>query len=286
VHRSGFKSLKSFFGQSSFVSAIGSVPSALLAAGVLAIWGASPAVGQIYDYETDQVIPGTQGITLGPGVDLSNWNSAGHELEYANLGSYEVSIDLSGASFANSDLTAAFLHGANLTNVDFTNANLSSASLGSTNVSGANFAGATVTSTDLESSGLTLGQLYSTASFQAGNLQGVGLGGLDLTGGNFANLNLGAASFGGATLTNASFANANLANAGLEGAVLTNANFTGAAVTGADFGQSSLTSLSANQLYSTASALSRNGFRVNRRGFALIWKSDNALAMRVAILVP
>jgi hypothetical protein len=24
-------------------------------------------------------------------------------------------------------------------------------------------------------------------------------------------------------------------------------------------------------------ALSRNGFRVNRRGFALIWKSDNAL---------
>jgi heme exporter protein D len=26
-----------------------------------------------------------------------------------------------------------------------------------------------------------------------------------------------------------------------------------------------------------ASALSRNGFRVNRRGFALIWKSDNAL---------
>jgi hypothetical protein len=25
------------------------------------------------------------------------------------------------------------------------------------------------------------------------------------------------------------------------------------------------------------SALSRNGFRVNRRGFALIWKSDNAL---------
>jgi hypothetical protein len=27
-----------------------------------------------------------------------------------------------------------------------------------------------------------------------------------------------------------------------------------------------------------ASALSRNGFRVNRRGFALIWKSDNALA--------
>jgi hypothetical protein len=30
-------------------------------------------------------------------------------------------------------------------------------------------------------------------------------------------------------------------------------------------------------LGTAASALSRNGFRVNRRGFALIWKSDNAL---------
>jgi hypothetical protein len=31
------------------------------------------------------------------------------------------------------------------------------------------------------------------------------------------------------------------------------------------------------------SALSRNGFRVNRRGFALIWKSDNALVCNLAV---
>jgi hypothetical protein len=42
---------------------------------------AAPAIGQIYNDQTGQVIPGTQGITPGPGVDLSEWNTPGHVLE-------------------------------------------------------------------------------------------------------------------------------------------------------------------------------------------------------------
>ena len=95
-------------------------------------------------------------------------------------------------------------------------------------------------------SGLTLAQLYSTASYQAHDLTGIGLFGNDLPGANFANQNLNYARLGGA-LNNANFSQANLTNA-VVGGTLTGANFTNAEVRGAAF-----SGITKGQLYSTAS---------------------------------
>ena len=139
--------------------------TAVYAVLVFVVARASPAWADIlYDpFSTSygQVIPGTQGITPGPGVDLSGWNTPGHELEFAIL----EFIDLTNASFANSDLTNASFDSSTLTNANFSSAI----------VKGANFSSTTFT-------GFTASQLYSTASYASGNLTGIGLEGNDLTG--------------------------------------------------------------------------------------------------------
>jgi len=82
---------------------------------------------------------------------------------------------------------------------------------------------------------LTSQQLYSTASYQAQNLQGTGLELITLTGINLAGQNLANADLFASTLTNANLTNANLTNANLAGANLTNADFTGANLQSASF---------------------------------------------------
>ena len=52
--------------------------------------------------------------------------------------------------------------------------------------------------------GLTFSQLYSTASYQANDLQGISLYNADLTGWNLANQNLAGANLSSDTLVNAS----------------------------------------------------------------------------------
>ena len=81
-------------------------------------------------------------------------------------------------------------------------------------------------------SGFTATQLYSTASYQAHDLTGIGLVCNNLTGANLAGQNLTNARLEYATLTNASFSQANLTNASLSSANLTGANLTGADVRG------------------------------------------------------
>ena len=73
-------------------------------------------------------------------------------------------------------------------------------------VKGASFAYTT-------SKGLTKEQLYSTASYQAGDLAGIWLHGNDLTGWNFAGQNLTDATFGSSTLLNADVSGADLSSA-------------------------------------------------------------------------
>ena len=51
----------------------------------------------IYRWDTGEVIPGTEGITPGPGVDLSHM-----ELEYADL----ENRDLRGANLTDANLSA------------------------------------------------------------------------------------------------------------------------------------------------------------------------------------
>jgi hypothetical protein len=120
--------------------------------------------------------------------------------------------DLSGGNFAGQNFTNAALYAATLTGADFTGAQ----------VQGANF------DTYGGGTGLTPAQLYSTASYQAHDLTGIGLARNDLSGGNFAGQNLMNASLGSATLTGADLSHANLTNAYFGGATLTGADFTGA----------------------------------------------------------
>src|SRR5262249_22488019 len=103
--------------------------------------------------------------------------------------------DLSGWNFANQNLTGASLHG-NPTNANFTRAI----------VKGADFSSAV---------GFAASQLYSTASYVNGDLSGIKLSALDLTGWNFTNQNLAGANFDpdSSSLTNANFTGADLRNA-------------------------------------------------------------------------
>ena len=65
------------------------------------------------------------------------------------------------------------------------------------------------------SRGITAAQLYSTASYQAHDLTGIGLAGNNLTGANLA----------GQNLTNANFIGTVLTGANLTGAEIRRANF-------------------------------------------------------------
>ena len=138
-----------------------------------------------------------------------------------------------------------------------TNANLTGANLSGSTLTNANFSGAIVKGVDFGFSGITSSQLYSTATYNSGDLTGIGLEQDDLTGWNFANQNLTSAGLEGSTLTNVNFTNANLTNANLYGyyvaSILTNANFSGAIVKGANFSGTTSSGFTASQLYSTAS---------------------------------
>jgi uncharacterized protein YjbI with pentapeptide repeats len=228
-----------------------------------------PAAAQadIYRWDNGELIPGTEGITPGPGVNLGSpigeWSSPQRNLRFAD---FSVALDLSQAVFSSSwldnarfynanltdanlsgaTLTDASLRWATLTNADLSGTNLTGASLGGSTLSSANFAGAVVAGVhfgtfhggpvSILGSEITLPQLYSTASYQQKNLQGIGLEGSDLTGGDFA----------GQNLTNATFF----------AATLTDADFTDAEVRGTHFGRSWYfggTGITLAQVYSTAS---------------------------------
>ena len=110
------------------------------------------AHADVYRWDNGQVIPGTEGITPGPAVQLDH-----RQLQYADL----RESDLTGASFVQSDLTLASLNLSTLTDV-----NLSGAV-----ILVANFAYTT---------GFTKEQLYSTTSYRDKNLLGIQLAGNDL----------------------------------------------------------------------------------------------------------
>ncbi len=142
--------------------------------------------------------------------------------------------NLSGWNFAGQDLSNTSFYSADLTDANFTDAKICGASF---------WLGGTGT-------GITLSQLYSTASYRAYDLTGISLSFNNLAGGNFAGQNFADAEFEAATLTNANFQNANLTNAFFRGAMLTGADFTGAEVRGANFLGTGITLA---QLYSTGS---------------------------------
>jgi uncharacterized protein YjbI with pentapeptide repeats len=135
---------------------------------------------------------------------------------------------------ANTNLSEADLSHANLRQ-----ANLSGAVLSGTNISGVDF------SHNYSSEALTLAQLYSTVTYQNGDLSGIKLGGFDLSGAVFSGKNLSHATFadpalGSSNLAGANFSRANLAqvvfaNANLANADLSHANLEGAQLGFRDF---------------------------------------------------
>jgi uncharacterized protein YjbI with pentapeptide repeats len=186
--------------------------------------------------------------------------------------------NFAGANFIGQNLTKADFSYATLSGTDFREANLTNVSFGVATLTDADFTGAEIRGAifgidpQVGGTGITLAQLYSTASYQAHDLSGVNVVYNNLGGGNFAGQNLSSAtfqfatlsgadfreanlttaSFLGATLTGADFTDANLTNAYLV-ATVTDADFTGAEVRGAVFSKITLA-----QLYSTASYQAHN----------------------------
>ena len=183
--------------------------------------------------------------------------------------------NVTGASFSLSNLTASQLYstasyqaknlqginlgadmtGWNLSGQDLTDANLSGGTMTNANLTGATIVGANLGNNYY----LTAAQLYSTASYKAGKLQGIGLENNDMTGWNLSGQDLTDANLGGCTLTNANLTGANLTNvflqsATLSSATLTNANLTNANIYAATLSYATLTNATltnANLSYGT-----------------------------------
>ncbi|MEX2141784.1 MAG: pentapeptide repeat-containing protein [Pirellulales bacterium] len=221
------------------------------------------AEADIFRWDNGQVIPGTEGIAPGPGVDLNShsgeWSSPQRNLRFAN---FSGGLDLTQASFWRSWLDNSRFNGANLTNASLSQASLTNANLSGTNLTDAELLGTMVTGASFDETtwrGFTKEQLYSTASYQQKNLRGIGLSNNNLTGWDFSGLDLTGASFAASVLTNANLSGTDLTDAYLGGgggetlvpSYLTNANLAGAIVTGARFFSAS--GFTSEQLYSTAS---------------------------------
>ena len=222
---------------------------ALVALVCLLVLIESAARATIFRWDDGQPIPGTETITVGPGMNVD-----GLELHFADL--FEAS--LTGASFVGTDLSDALLDGSALANANFSDAE----------IAGASFLATTAL-------GFTKEQLYSTASYQAmslprillaeNNLSDWDFHGQDLqeaflldidgTAANFAGTDLRLAILEVSTLVEADFSNADLRDASFVDSLVTNADFTGAMVNGTIFDGSDLTK---EQLYTTASYQQKN----------------------------
>jgi uncharacterized protein YjbI with pentapeptide repeats len=124
-----------------------------------------------------------------------------------------------GAYLAYRNLTLAYLIGADLSNAYLSGATLTDADYLGAQIRGARFDVVIrpgipgITEDTTIGSGITLEQLYSTASYQAHDLSGIGLVGSNLAGAVFAGQKLTRADFGGVNLTGADLKEANLAEA-------------------------------------------------------------------------
>ena len=143
--------------------------------------------------------------------DLSGWDLVGQDLTDAAFDQVEILAVFGGGH-------GSLLPATNLSNANLTGATLSNANLNRARLSGTNLTASLIDSADLAnttSRGFTKEQLYSTASYETGQLQDIVLARNDLSGWNFDRQELQAADFREADLENASFVNADLTGADL-----------------------------------------------------------------------
>jgi len=184
--------------------------------------------------QSNTLVPGGTGVSPAPGAALT-------------------SLNLTKAYLIEADLTGANAKAATLTNADFRGANLAGASLQNALVTGTNFSGAVVTGANFSgtgSRGFTPQQLYSTASYQDHQLQGINLQSVNLNSGIFSDQNLTGAILWSTQFAGADFSGANLAGADFQNANIAGADFSGAAIAGGAFSSAYLTK---GQVYSTES---------------------------------
>lgn len=226
---------------------------------------------EIYNWQTGEVIPGTEDITPGPGVWLGEyWNTESKNLKYADFADKDMSGAmfeygwLDYAIFTNSNLTNAIFFGSVITGADFTDAVIKGARFDRYYDDYDNVWNGT---------GITSEQLYSTKSYKDKDLSGISLGRNDLSGWNLTGQNLtesdfysamlnntdlsGAnltrAGFGGANLTDADLGGANLTEAYFRDSILTGVDFTDAEIKGADLSYTTSNGFTSEQFYSTIS---------------------------------
>ena len=183
-----------------------------------------------------------EGIQLET-MDMTGWNFSGQNLYNVWIINCQITgADFSGAKidwslFCNSNLskeqfysTASYqekdlkgvqLHDQDMTGWSFKDQNLYSVWFWNVDLTDADFSGACVEFTLFDDSAITKEQLYSTASYQAKNLSGLGLCGFNLSGWNFSHQNMSNAGFGNSNLTNADFSGASIAGASFDGSNLT-----------------------------------------------------------------
>jgi uncharacterized protein YjbI with pentapeptide repeats len=193
-----------------------SIPTSLARADVYQWEYINPANPSHGKQRSTMLAPDGAGISAAPGATLSNRNLTMAYLIGADLSlsfsCFEEACfinyaDLTGTTLAHADLTNASLYGAILTNADLTDAE----------IRGVNF----TRNNHGDSGGITAVQLYSTASYQAHDLSGIGLSGYNLAGINLSGQNLTGAALSNTSLSNADFSGANLTDVDLKGSGLT-----------------------------------------------------------------
>ena len=177
------------------------------------------------------------GSTL-EGVSLEDAVITGADFDYTTHNDFSKEQLYSTSSYRAKDLRGLKLWANNLIGWDFSGQNLTGADLESARLTDTDFVGAWVAHanlrrTVLEHSGFTKEQLYSTASYQEHDLQGINLSKNDLSGWDFSGQDLAGASLHDTIARGTDFSGANLANvsvgrfvggADLRGANLANAS--------------------------------------------------------------
>ena len=191
----------------------------------------------ILRWDNGELIPGSEGIEPGPATQLSQWNSAERNLQYA---------DFESENLANSQFAFSWLQNAKFNNADLRNSSFRRAQL-----QDADFTDALITGAAFNEPALTAEQFYSTASYQNADLNGISysgnMAGWDLSSQNlreavFTTANASGVMFTGSDLTRAVILNANLNGTDFSGAMLSGARMSRSDLMGANFSGANLSS--------------------------------------------